>query len=117
MSGYDKYATKASAKIRRYGSPITVRRSGKRVYDQEKNAYSDSGEEFSGVAIQRNFAQKNVDGTNIRFGDVLFMACLDGRPKSGDSVDFGGKAFTVVSVEPMCPDGKTDIYVNIQARQ
>lgn len=117
MSGYDKYAEKASSKIRKYGSPITVRRSGMRVYDGDTNTYDDSGDELVGVAIQRNFDQRNIDGTNIRFGDVLFMACLDGRPKSGDGVSFGGRTFTVVSVEPMCPDGSTDIFVRIQARQ
>lgn len=117
MSGYEKYAAKASAKIRKYGSPITVRRSGKMVYDGETNTYDGAGDELVGVAIQRSFDQRNIDGANIRFGDVLFMACLDGRPKSGDGVSFCGKSFTVVSVEPMCPDGNTDIFVRIQARQ
>ena len=113
---YQKYADKAHRKIKQYGAPITVRRAGKKVYDKATNTYVDTGEEFSGVAIQRSFEQKNIDGTNIKFGDVLLMACLDGRPQSNDTVAFGGKTFTVVNVDPMNPDGNTDIFVKIHAR-
>ena len=113
---YDKYAKKAYAKLKQYGSPITIKRSGRKVYDKTTNTYIDNGEEFSGVAIQRNFDQKNIDGTNIKFGDVLFMAQLPKRPQSNDTVVFGDMSYTVVNVEPMNVDGRTDIFVNIQAR-
>ena len=113
---YQKYADKAYEKIKKYGSPITVKRSGKKVYDKTTNTYIDTGEEFSGVAIQRNFDQKNIDGTNIKFGDVMFMAQLSKRPQSNDTVVFGDRNYTVINVEPMNVDGKTDIFVNIQAR-
>lgn len=113
---YQKYADKAFSKLKKYGSPITVKRSGKKVYDKTTNTYIDNGEEFSGVAIQRNFDQRNIDGTNIKFGDVLFMAQLKKRPQSNDSVVFGGKTYTVIKVDPMNIDGSVDIFVNIQAR-
>lgn len=113
---YQKYADKALSKIRKYGAPITIKRAGKKVYDPSTNKYTDSGEEFSGVAIQRNFDQKNIDGTNIKFGDVLFMAKLGKRPQSNDTVVFCGREYTVVNVDPMNVDGSVDIFVNIQAR-
>lgn len=113
---YQKYADKAFSKLKKYGSPITVKRSGKKVYDKTTNTYIDNGEEFSGVAIQRNFDQRNIDGTNIKFGDVLFMAQLKERPQSNDTVTFGGKKYTVINVSPMNVDGNVDIFVNIQAR-
>lgn len=113
---YQKYADKAYSKIKQYGSPITVKRSGKRVYDKATNTYTDTGAEFGGVAIQRSFDQKNIDGTNIKFGDVLFMASVEQRPQSNDTVVFGGKSYTVVNVDPMNVDGITDIFVNIHAR-
>ena len=75
---YQKYADKAFSKLKQYGSPITIKRSGKKVYDKTTNTYIDTGEEFGGVAIQRNFDQKNIDGTNIRMGDIQFMASLNG---------------------------------------
>lgn len=113
---YGKYAEKAYEKIRKYGSAITVRRGGKKVYDPETNAYEEFGEEFGGVALQRSFSQKNIDGINVKFGDVLFMACVDGKPQSDDTVIFGDRKFTVVNVEFVNPDGMTDIFVRIQAR-
>ena len=113
---YQKYADKAFSKLKQYGSPITIKRSGKKVYDKTTNTYIDNGEEFSGVAIQRNFDQKNIDGTNIKFGDVQFMAQLPKRPQSNDSVVFGGRTYTVINVDPMNVDGNVDIFVNIHAR-
>ena len=113
---YQKYADKAFSKLKQYGSPITIKRSGEKVYDKTTNTYIDNGEEFSGVAIQRSFDQKNIDGTNIKFGDVQFMAQLQKRPQSNDTVVFGGRTYTVINVDPMNVDGNVDIFVNIQAR-
>lgn len=113
---YQKYADKAFSKLKQYGSPITIKRSGKKVYDKTTNTYIDNGEEFSGVAFQRNFDQKNIDGTSIKFGDVLFMASLEKRPQSNDTVTFGGRSYTVIDCKPMNPNGKTDIFFNIHAR-
>lgn len=117
MSGYAKYAKKAFAKLKEKGSPITFKRTGKKVYNPATNTYEDNGEEFSGFAIQRNFSLKSIDGKNIRFGDVLFMASLDKRPLQNDEITFMGQKFTVVNCDPMNPDGTTDIFFNIQARR
>ena len=113
---YQKYADKAYAKLRQYGSLITCKRSGKKVYDKTTNTYIDTGKEFTGVAIQRSFDQKNIDGTNIKFGDVLFMASMEERPLSNDTVTFKSKKYTVLDVQPMNPNGEVDIFVNIHAR-
>lgn len=113
---YQKYADKAYTKIKQYGSPITVKRAGKKQYDPATNTYTDTGIEFGGYAIQRNFDQKNIDGTNIKFGDVMFMASLDDRPKSNDEVSFKGHKYTVIDCQPMNPNGDVDIFVNIHAR-
>ena len=113
---YQKYADKAFDKLSKYGSAIKIQQAGKKVYDKTTGTYTDTGETFTGVAIQRRFDQKNIDGTNIKFGDVLFMAQLPKRPQTNDSVVFGGKTYTVINVEPMNVDGSVDIFVNIQAR-
>lgn len=113
---YQKYADKVYSKISIYGSPITVKRAGKKVYDKDTNSYVDTGEEFAGVALRRNFSQRNIDGTNVKFGDVLFMAQLPKRPRSNDTVVFCGVSYTIQNVEPLSPDGSVDIFVNIHAR-
>lgn len=113
---YQKYANKAFAKLKEKGSPITIKRSGKKVYDPATNTYTDTGTELSGYACQFGFDQRDIDGTNIRFSDVRFMASLNGRPQSNDSITFEGKTYTVVIARPFNVNGKTDIYFMIQAR-
>ena len=113
---YQKYALTAYKKLKQYGSPITIKRSGKREYNPDTNTYTDGGTELGGFAIMRNYNQHNIDGTNIRIGDVQFMAYLSGQPKSNDSITFGNKKYTVVNVDVMNPDGNTDIFYTIQAR-
>ena len=113
---YQKYADKAYTKIKQYGSEIIVKRSGKKVYNKETNTYVDDGEEFIGFAIQRNFDQRDIDGTNIKFSDVLFMCSLNGKPLTNDSITFENKKYTVIDSKPLNPNGKTDIFWYIQAR-
>lgn len=113
---YQPYAETALEKLKEYGSPITIKHSGKREYNPATNTYTDSGTEITGFAILRNYNQHNIDGTNIRIGDVQFMASLNGLPKSNDSITFGNKKYTVVNVDVMNPDGNTDIFYTIQAR-
>lgn len=113
---YQKYANKAYSKIKQYGSPITIQRSGSTSYNPLTDKYENNGVILSGFALQNNFDQKNIDGTNIRYGDVLLMCVLDGEPKSNDTIAFGSRGYTVVNVEVLSPDGQTDIYYKIQAR-
>lgn len=113
---YSKYQTKAYAKIKQYGSVIKVIRSGGNVYNPKTNEYVKNEETISGYALQSSFKQNNIDGTNIRIGDVYFLAVLDGVPKTNDSVIFGDKSYTVVNVDILSPDGNTNIYYRLQAR-
>lgn len=113
---YGKYAAKAMDRIARYGSPLTVRRSGGMSYDAGTDTYTGGGEEIHGHAVQMRLDQRDADGTNVRIGDVLLMAALDGEPRSNDTAVYGGRSYTVVSVESVRPDGVTDIYYRIQAR-
>lgn len=116
MSGYSRYAEKAYEKIRMYGSPVTLMRSGGRTYDKETNSYVCAGDGVAGYAVQSGFDQRNVDGTNIRLGDIMLTAVLGEAPRSNDTVAFGGRTYTVVDVSSLSPDGKTDIYYRIHAR-
>ena len=113
---YTPYADKAYTKLKQYGSVIMITHSGKKMYDEQTNTYVDEGTTITGVAIQRNYRQKDIDGTNIRMGDVQFMASLNGRPQSNDKITFGNRNYTVINVDPMNVDGSVDIFVNIQAR-
>ena len=113
---YTPYADKAYTKIKKHGSTITVTHSGSKVYNPDTDEYTDTGSTVVGVAIQRNYSQKDIDGTNIRIGDVNFMASLNGKPYSNDEIEFEGNKYTVVLAIPLNPNGKTDIFWDIQAR-
>ncbi|MCR5699657.1 MAG: hypothetical protein K6G52_08450 [Treponemataceae bacterium] len=116
MKDYQKYADKARSKLKTYGSPIIINRIEQSQYNDETDEYEETTVEITGYAIQRNFDQRNIDGTNIKFGDVLFMASVNGEPKSNDTVKFQGNDYTVIDVKAMNPNGKTAIFYNIQAR-
>lgn len=113
---YQKYADKAYTKLKQYGSSIIITRSGETEYNPATDEYENKGEIISGVAIQRNYNQRDIDGTNIRIGDINFMASLDGKPQSNDVIEFEGNNYTVVHADPMNVNGKTDIFWTIQAR-
>lgn len=113
---YDKYQTKAYTKIKQYGSVIKIIRSNGNVYNPKTNEYVKNEETISGYALQSSFKQNNIDGTNIRIGDVCFLAVLDSVPKTNDSVIFCDKTYTVINIDVLSPDGTTNIYYRIQAR-
>lgn len=113
---YQKYADKAYSKIKKYGSAIMITHSGKAEYDEATDTYVDTGTTVTGVAIQRQYNQRDVDGTNIRTGDINFMASLNGKPFSNDVIEYEGQKYTVVSAMPLSPNGQTDIFWTIQAR-
>lgn len=113
---YTPYADKAYTKIKKYGSAIMITHSGEKVYNPETNEYEDTGSTVCGVAIQRNYSQRDIDGTNIRIGDINFMASLDGKVFSNDTIEFEGNTYTLIRAIPLNPNGKTDIFWDIQAR-
>ena len=108
---YVPYADKTYTKLKKYGSAIMITHSGSKVYNPETDEYEDTGSTVVGVAIQRNYSQRDIDGTNIRI-----MASLNGKPYSNDVIEFEGNQYTVVLAIPLNPNGKTDIFWNIQAR-
>lgn len=113
---YQKYTDKAFSKIKQYGSSITITHSGQKHYSSTTNTYTDDGTKIYGVALQSNYQQRDIDGTNIRIGDIKFMASLNGKPQTNDTIEFEGKNYTVINVSVLSLDGKSDIFYTIQAR-
>jgi len=113
---YEAIQKKALAKIKQYGKAITLTRITEGEYVPEDNSYSETKTIIDGVALQGSFSLQNVDGTNIRFGDVRFMAVLSDVPAVDDEIIFGSNFYHVVNISKLSPDGATDIYYEIQAR-
>ncbi len=113
---YQKYYDKAFKKVKEKGSPIIITGTGESEYNPETDEYDGTEIEITGVALQFNFDQKDIDGTNIKFSDVRFMAVLNGKPQTNYSVTFGNQTYTIINAKPLNLDGVTDIYWTIQAR-
>ena len=114
---YEKYYKKAYDKVKNYGSSIIItRQSGDPEYNPETDEYEETTVTITGVALQLNYKQSDIDGTNVKYGDVKFMAVLNGRPETNDSVEFEGKTYVIINPSPLNLNGKTDIYCMIQAR-
>lgn len=64
----------------------------------------------------QNYNLKNIDGTTIKNGDINLLSVFDDKPVLNDVIVFGGNKYTVMNVNPVCPDGETVIYYDIQAR-
>lgn len=114
---YQKYADKAYSKIKQYGSAIIITHSeDDKVYNPATDEYESTGSTVLGVAIQRNYNQRDIEGTNIKIGDIQFMASLSGEVFPNDTIEFEGKNYTVINAQPMNVNGKVNIFWIIQAR-
>ena len=113
---YEKYQKKAFDKVKKYGSSIIIKRIVDSQYNPNTNKYEDETVEIKGVALQLNFEQRDIDGTNVKYGDVKFMAVLNGTPQTNDKMEFEGKSYVIIYPRPLNLNGKTDIYCIIQAR-
>ena len=116
MIDYGKYSKKAREKISQYGSVCEIRNSGKKVYNKELNTYEDTSESIKGYALQQKIDLANIDGTNIKFGDILLMCVFDERPNPNGTITFGGHTYTIINIESVNPNGMTDIYFKVHAR-
>lgn len=113
---YGIVAKKARAAIRKNGAPCKIVRQGETVYNPETDEYGAAEQVISGYAVQEAYDASMIDGTVIRAGDVKLLCSFDVEPKEGDKIEFAGKVYAVISIEPLKPDGKTAITYTIQGR-
>lgn len=112
---YESIAQKAASKIAQYGSYIVIKRGGGE-YDSENDTYTEGEQVATGSALQSSFSLHDIDGTNIKTGDIMLMASLDGAVQAGDKALYGGKVYTVVNASPLSPNGGVCIYWKLQCR-
>lgn len=112
---YSKYTTRARQKITQYGKTCVVKTSGTQEYNADTNEYENTSEQFQGVAIIKSTQETTVANTDIKAGDVSFMACLDKEPKAGDIFVFCNKEYSIIKIMPCSVDGSV-IYYDIVAR-
>ena len=114
---YQKYAEKAKAKISQYGSPCKViRKDANEQYDEEKDEYIGTDTEINGSAIISTYSSSDIDGTNIKMGDVRIMCVLESPPMVEDRIQVGGKEYSILDVSELNIDGNTVIYYKVHGR-
>lgn len=113
---YEKYASKAKSKISKYGGDCVIVRKSEETYNPETNEYEAEEERIEGKCLVSSYDASNIDGTNIKSGDIKVMAVLGSAPKTGESIEISGKTYTVISWSELNPDGAKNIYYTIQAR-
>lgn len=116
MSKYQKYATKALEKLKKYGEKVVVKHPLQEEYNEETNEYQTEYVEFEGYGLLNKFDFQNINGTTVQVGDVVVQASLPLSPQVSDTVIYGNKEYKVVSYTAENPDGNCAIYYDILCR-
>lgn len=89
------------------GAELTITRTVKGPRNPDTGATSDVVTTYPGSGLRETYQQKDIDGSNIKAGDVKFIVSpvqLDGtdmpQPMTVDKILFGGKVYGVVQVNP-----------------
>lgn len=89
------------------GAPLTLSRTVKGPRNPDTGASTDVTTSYSGSGLRESYQQADIDGTNIKVGDVKFIVSpsqLGGTdmPQAApqDKVTFDGKVYTVIQVNP-----------------
>lgn len=72
---------------------------------------------FTARVVETNYADKDVDGTNVQSGDVMLLVSAAGgnEPQGKDKVTIGGRTLSVVQVMRVAPGGDALMF-KVQAR-
>lgn len=89
------------------GAALTLTKTVKGQRNPDTGATVDVVTSYSGSALRETYRQRDIDGTNIKVGDVKFIVSpvqLIGTdmPQAApqDKVSFDGKTYTVIQVNP-----------------
>lgn len=89
------------------GLAMTLRRTVPGEYDPTTGTSSETTTDYAGSAFRQDFDLKDIDGSLVKSGDVLFLVSpvlLDGsdtpEPKTQDKIIFDGQTYNVESVKP-----------------
>lgn len=104
------------------GALLTLTKTVKGPRNPDTGATTDVVTNYQGSGLRETYEQRDIDGTNIKVGDVKFIVSplqLNGSdmPQGApqDKVAFDGKTYTVVQVNPWNYAGLA-VGFEIQAR-
>jgi len=102
---YLNTAATATRLLQRFGAVATLKRTTTGEYDPATGETPLTVESLATTAAVFAYEQKYIDGTLILQGDqqVYLMPAVE--PKQGDTFEWQGRNYQVVSVKPVSPAG------------
>ena len=118
MSEYDSAIAMALDLLGRKGQPITITTVTPGAYNPSTGGVSSTETVQTGVGLPIAYKASEIDGTNIRRGDVKVTVAGSGitEPKVNGQITFIGFTGTIKNVEIVFPDGNPIIY-RLQVRK
>lgn len=103
------------------GSPCSIESIVGQSYNSMTHNYENEVELITGCAIRTFFNEKDINGTTILQGDVLFNFVpdngMDKVPTTQDFVIFGGERYQIINVNTVSPNGDVTICYKLQGRK
>lgn len=118
MSEYDSSIAMALDLLGRKGQPITITAITTGTYSTVTGGVTSAEDVQTGVGVLVGYKASEIDGTNIKRGDVKVIVAASGltEPKVNGLVSFIGFTGTIKNVEIVAPDG-TPIVYKLQVRK
>lgn len=117
MSFYANLAATARRLLEQFGTTATLTRTTTGTYNPATGSASQTTTTYSCKAARFDYAQRDIDGTNIRVGDQrIYMDVQDMvMPQTGDTISMGGRTYVVVTARSIDP-ALTAVLYDVQAR-
>lgn len=120
MAFYEKMRDGSAKKlITKYGSAMTLRRVTSDTYNPSTGmTAAGTSTDYACRGLTQDYTMREIDGTNIRFGDKKVLVSASGLailPISGDILVSGSNSYSVISVNALAP-GEVAVLYTVQAR-
>ena len=104
---YSAPAAAAHRMLERFGRAITLVRVEAGDYDPDASAAATYEHQYAGIGAVFAYAQREMDGDQVRTGDQRLLLSADGvpTPQTGDKVVIGCDTWSVVRCETLAPAG------------
>lgn len=115
MSFYANLAATARRLLDQFGTTATLTRTTMGEYNPATGAASQTTTTYICKAARFDYAQRDIDGTNIRVGDQRIYMDATVMPQTGDTIALGDRTYVVVTARSIDP-ALTAVLYDVQAR-
>lgn len=114
---YVELANHTKKLIAKYGKTLILRSYSAATYDPVTMTYVNGAAiDIQISAVEEAYKDYEIDGTQIRAGDMRFLASSAVVPTTSMKIVIDGAEWEIVKINPMRP-GEVTLYYEIQARR